>query len=96
MISTKTYAYLGKNKSRHKICKIKIMKIFFSKYNTICTIKCNADNKTQSFIMRTKSFIKSFTSSSGSSLQINLKFENIQVKIYFIIYMRVSKSLHFY
>ena len=40
--------------------------------------------------------MKSFTSSSGSSLQINLKFENIQVKIYFIIDIRVSKSLLFY
>ena len=72
------------------------MKIFLRKYNTIYIIKCNADNKTQSFKMWRKPYMKSFTSSSGSSLQINLKFENIQVKIYFIIDMRISKSLHFY
>ena len=45
-------------------------------------IELNAGNKTQSFKMWPKPFIKSFTSSSDS-LQINLKFENIQVKIYF-------------
>ena len=46
-------------------------------------IVLNADNKTQSFKMWPKPSIKSFTSSSDSSLQISLKLENIQVKIYF-------------
>ena len=50
------------------------MKIFIRKYNTIYRIKCNADNKTQRFKIWSKSFIKSFLSSSGSSLQIDLKF----------------------
>ena len=40
---------LDKNKSLghldRKICKTKIMTIFF---NTICTTRCNSDNKTQS------------------------------------------------
>ena len=48
-------------------------------------MKCNADNKTQSFKMWAKPFIKLFTSSSGSSFHINWIFENIQVSIYFII-----------
>ena len=73
------------------------MKIFLRKYNTIYRIKCNVDNKNQSFEMWLKPFIKSFTSSSGSYLHLKyLKFENRKVKIYFIIDMRVSKSLHFY
>ena len=59
-------------------------------------IERNADYKTQSFKIWPKSFIKSSTSSSASSLQTNLKFQNIQVKMYFIIDMRISKSLHFY
>ena len=42
-----------------------------------------------------KPLIRSSTSSSGSSLQKNKKIENMQVKMYFIIDMRVSKSLHF-
>ena len=70
--------------------------VFFRKYNTIYRIKCNADNKTQSFRMWPKPFIIPFISSSGSSLQINQKFENMQVKICFIIDMKVSKSLNFY
>ena len=72
------------------------MKFFFRKYSAIYRIKCNADNKTQSFQMSPKPFTKSFTSSSGSSLQINQKIENIQAVIYFITDMRVPKSLHFY
>ena len=44
---------------------------FFRKYSTIYRIKCNAANKTQNFQMRPKSFMKSFTWSAGSSLQIN-------------------------
>ena len=72
------------------------MKIFPRKYGTINRIKSNVNNKTPSYKMWPKPFIKSFTSSSASSLQINLKFENIQVKIYFITDTRISKSLHFY
>ena len=79
--------------SRHKNLQNQINEDFF---NTICTKRCNADNKTQSFNMWPEPFIKSFTSSSGSFLQINYKSENKQVKIYFIIDMKVSKSLHFY
>ena len=98
-ISTKAYAYLDKNKFLGhldtKICKTKIMKIFIRKYSTIYKIKCNADNKIQSFKMWSKPLIKSFISSSGSFLQINLKLKKTQVKIYFIIDMRVSKSFHF-
>ena len=47
------------------------MKFFLRKYKTIYRIKCNADNKVPSFQMWPKPFIKSFTSSAGSSLQIN-------------------------
>ena len=57
--------------SRHKNLQNQNNEVFFRKYNTIYRIKCNADNKTQSFQMWPKPFIKSFTSSSGSSLQIN-------------------------
>ena len=57
--------------SRHKKLQNQNNEVFFRKYNTIYRIKCNADNKTQSFQMWPKPFIKSFTSSSGSSLQIN-------------------------
>ena len=42
---------------------------FYSINITIYWIKCNADNKTQSFKLWLKPFIKSFTSSSGSYLQ---------------------------
>ena len=51
------------------------MKIFLKKYNTIYRIKCNADSNSQSFNTWPKPFIKLFTSSSDSTLQINLKFE---------------------
>ena len=44
---------------------------FLGKDNAIYRIKCSANNKTQNFQMWPKPFIKSFTSSSGSSLQIN-------------------------
>ena len=71
IIPAKVYAYLDKNKflgllntnlQNHN------NEHFFSKYNTIYWIKCNEDNKTQSFKLPPKPFIKSFTS-SGSSLQ---------------------------
>ena len=62
---------LDKNKSLGhldtKIGKTKIMKIF-----TICATRCNSDNKTQSFKIWPEPFIKSFTSSSGSFLQIKI------------------------
>ena len=54
-------------------------------------MKCNADNKSQCFKMWLKPFIKVFASWSGSSLQTNKNFQNIQVKIYFIIDIRVLK-----
>ena len=57
--------------SRHKNLQNQNNEDFLKKYNTIYRIKCNADNKTQSVKMWPKSFIKSFTSWSGSSLQIN-------------------------
>ena len=44
---------------------------FLRKDNAIYRIKCSANNKTQNFQMWPKPFIKSSTSSSGSSLQIN-------------------------
>ena len=52
--------------SRQKNLQNQNNEVFFRKYNTIHRIKCNADNKTQSFQMWPKPFIKSFTSSSGS------------------------------
>ena len=54
------------------------------------TLKMKLDNETQSFKVWPKPFKKLFTL-SGSSLQINLKFQNIQVKISFMIDMRVFK-----
>ena len=44
------------------------MKIFLAN-NTIYSIKCNADNKSQSSKSWPGPFIKSFTSPPGSSLQ---------------------------
>ena len=73
LIQTKAYHYLDKNKSLGlldtKISKTKVMKDLLEN-NAIYIIKCNADNKTQSFKMWPKSFITLFTS-SGSSQQIN-------------------------
>ena len=60
--------------SRHKSLQNQSNEDFFRKHNTIYRIKCNADNKTQSFKMWPKPFIKLSTSWPGSSLQINLKF----------------------
>ena len=60
--------------SRHKSLQNQSNEDFFRKHNTIYSIKCNADNKTQSFKMWPKPFIKLSTSWPGSSLQINLKF----------------------
>ena len=57
--------------SRHKNLQNQYNEVSFREYNTIYRIKCNADNKPQNFQMWPKPFIKSFTSSAGSSLQIN-------------------------
>ena len=72
IIPTKAYAYLDKNKSLgllNQNLQNQNNEDFFSKYNTIYWIKCNAENKTQSSKLWLKPFIKSFTSLSGSSLQ---------------------------
>ena len=61
------YSLNLKNNSNQGLCLFR----FFRKYNTFYWVKCDADNKTQSFQMWPKPFIKSFTSSSGSSVQIN-------------------------
>ena len=72
IIPTKDYAYLDKNKSLgllDKNLQNQNNEDFFSQYNKIYWIKCNVDNKNQSFKLWPKPFIKPFTSSSGSSLQ---------------------------
>ena len=82
--------------SKHKNFQNQNNEAFLANITQFIEQNVRQTKKLKALNLWTKPFIKSFTSSSGSSLQINLKFENIQVKIYFIIYMRVSKSLHFY